>query len=58
MKKQFVEKKMRISVSIVYDPDRYDRLIGEIDEGFLELLETYRILFKNLDIEFEDIKYE
>lgn len=58
MKKQFEEKKLRISVSIAYDPDRCDILFSEIEEDISELFDAYRILYKNIDVELEDIKYE
>jgi hypothetical protein len=58
MKKQFEEKKLRISVSIAFDPDHCDILFSEIEEDISELFDTYRILYKNIDVELEDIKYE
>lgn len=62
MKKQFEEKKLRISVSIAYDPDDsfgsnedFIKLIFGVDQ----ILQTYKlIIYKNIDVELEDIKYE
>lgn len=58
MKKQFEEKKLRISVSIAYDPDIVAIYENEIIDDIQQVLDTYKILYKNIDVEFEDIKYE
>lgn len=62
MKKQFEEKKLRISVSIAYDPDdsfgSNEYFINELIFDVDQILQTYKLLYKNIDVELEDIEYE
>lgn len=62
MKKQFEEKKLRISVSIAYDTDdsfgSNEDFINELIFDVDQMLQTYSLLYKNIDVELEDIEYE